>query len=739
MFTRYCGNYTKGKGANAVNQFQDLPTEKSFGHEFDYAVWTANTTVTLANVPWNSDYRDLVRFDNRAALDNYLDTAAGPIISTTGTTYAAMGRPIALDIPHSRANRFNYLRATNPAQPISGGDTGQAFYYFITDVQYVAPNTTRFMLQLDVWQTFGHDVSFGNCYIERGHIGIANEESFKDNGREYLTQPEGLDMGGEYQIVDQWRRDIASARNKVPGDIGSYSILVTSTVDLTAAPSDENGPRLVSARGSDMENLPNGATSYVFTTLAHFKQFLSAFADKPWVTQGIISIMAIPFTGTYDVGSTSTMVAGVSILEVDPGSLRVRKEVMKEDWRDNLPIPERYAGLHKLKTYPYCVLEMTSYTGTPLVLKPESWCDPDGTVIEVPHFAQPGPRIMFYPYRYNAATLQNSTPAMDPVTDDSGVVNDGGEFLDMATGITNFPTFSLVNNGYMSFMASNHNAIAYQHSSADWAQQRALGGNQLSAEQATGAIGTSQDINQQGMSAARQSTNLANETGAFRAIQGMANSAIGGISGVANGQPGAAVGAIGGMANAAVGNAIDVNQRNQSLGISNTLAAGTNRAATDQMGYVRDTNKAYGDWAAKGDYQNVIAGINAKVQDAKLIQPTTAGQVGGDAFNLATNKWGYDIKVKMLQPASLNSIGEYWLRYGYSINRFGRMPENFMVMSKFTYWKLRETYISSSECPETFKQALRGIFEKGVTVWKNPTDIGNIDIADNTAIAGVTL
>jgi hypothetical protein len=712
-----------------VNQIQELPAgAPGFGYDFNYAVWTANTTVTLANVPWNSDYRDIVRFDDQTALDNYLLNGAGPTIVTTGMTYAAMGRPINLDIPFNRANTFNYLRAYNPAQPISG-DTGRAFYYFVTDVAYVAPNTTRFTVQLDVWQTFGYGAQFGNCYIERGHIGIANENSFNDNGREFLTQPEGLDIGGEYQIVDQWKRSVATARDLANDDTGGYSVLVTSTVSLTADPGTVDAPMLVSARGSQMENLPNGAEAYVFDTLNSFNAFLNAFSGKPWVTQGIISIMAIPYTGIYDVGYTTSTVAGVTIKKVDPGSLTTVTTQMKTSWRNSLPIPSRYSALDKFKVYPYCSLEMTSYTGTPLMLKPESWSDAHASVVEVPHFAQPGPRLMFYPYRYNAAQ-----PGPDSDTDSYGVVNDGGEFLDMATGITNLPTFSLVNNGYMSFMASNHNNIAYQHSSADWSQQRALAGNDVSAYQGTYGIATSQDINAQGISANIQQRDLANTNAAINGIRG----GIGAIGTIGNG-PGGPVSAATGIANSAIGAAMNINTNNMQSGISNNLSAGVNRATNENAGYVRDTNKQYGDFAANGDYQNQIAGINAKVQDAKLIQPTTAGQVGGDAFNLSVYKWGYDIKVKMLQLSSMNSIGEYWLRYGYAINRFHRMPDTFMVMTKFTYWKLRETYITSSECPETFKQALRGIFEKGVTVWANPSDIGAIDIADNAIIAGVTL
>jgi hypothetical protein len=61
-----------------------------------------------------------------------------------------------------------------------------------------------------------------------------------------------------------------------------------------------------------------------------------------------------------------------------------------------------------------------------------------------------------------------------------------------------------------------------------------------------------------------------------------------------------------------------------------------------------------------------------------------------------------------------------------------------MVMTKFTYWKMTEAYISSSMVPEGHKQVLRGIMEKGFTVWANPADIGEIDIADNAPLAGVS-
>jgi hypothetical protein len=709
-----------------LNQFHELPQPKDFGHSFNYAVWGANTTVTLANVPWNNDYRDVVRFDDQAGLDNYIDNISGPVLSTPNVTYAAMGRPIRLQIPFERANTFNYLRAHNPAQPLSSGnDTGRAYYYFVIGVNYVAPDTTELLLQLDVFQSFVYGASFGNIYVERGHLGIANEESFQNYGRDYLTTPEGFDLGNEYEIRKQYALSVGSARFESLG-MPDYSILVASSTALDEDPGTVDAPKLSSAKGSQMENLPNGAEIYLFNSLDHFKAFMVAMQDKPWVTQGIMSIQAVPRMARYDVNLSSKVIAGVPVDEVQAGPLNTVKTALKAGWRNELD-RGRYWRLYKFAVYPYCLIEMTSYTGTPLVLKPECWQDGDATVVEVPHFAPPNARLAFYPYRYNAS---DSYPAFE---DANGVINDGGEFLDMVTAITNFPAFSVVNNGYMQFMAANVNGIAYQHSSADWSQQRALTAANTGYDQASSAISTSQDITGHGISAANQQTKLSMDTMRSQGLQAAGNATVNGFKTL---DP---VGMAQGVANAAVSYAINTNQANQSNAISTGLSSSVNRSSTSNMGYVRDTNLDLAKFSANGDYANAIAGVNAKVQDAKLTQPTTSGQVGGDAFLLSTYRWGVELKVKMVQPAVMNAIGEFWLRYGYAVNRFTTMPASLMVMDRFTYWKCKEVYLTASNCPETFKQALRGIFEKGVTVWKNPADIGNIDTAENEPLAGVTI
>lgn len=150
-----------------------------------------------------------------------------------------------------------------------------------------------------------------------------------------------------------------------------------------------------------------------------------------------------------------------------------------------------------------------------------------------------------------------------------------------------------------------------------------------------------------------------------------------------------------------------------------------------------DMNRQLAQATAQGDYENTIAGINAQVQQTQTVPPTTSGALGGDAFNLANGLIGVMVRFRQIPPAAMHSIGEVWLRYGYYVQRFMKLPGNLMAMSNFTYWKLHELYVRSSTCPEEYRLTVKGIFESGVTVWTDPDKIGVTDYADNVPLGGI--
>lgn len=707
-----------------MNQIGNPPLDYPAGLSFDYSVWSPGTVVTLCSVPWGSDYRDVVKFDDHAALNRYLDDRSGPTVTYERMSYARVGDPVRIPLPFNDAYRFNYLRVTNNRQPV-GESHQRSYYYFIQDVRHISPNTTELVIQLDVWQSFNHYMEFGTCYLERGHAAIADNKAMDNYGRKYLTQPEGMDLGGEYAIDHVYRKDLGTAAYPY----SSFNVLVASTVRLAGDLGSMESPQLTTAGGSDAEGLPNGVEFTLFETVGRYMEFMALISQAPWASQGIISVMVIPH-GVIDLtkcNMTTITVKGQtkSILSVGLTAIKTSEVVtLANDFRADLQNKKltgtRYENLTKFLTYPYTLVELTTYTGTPLILKPEAISAKTLSCTQMNHVVLPGPRIAFTPRDYNKGTA----------TGDG--IDDGGEFMDMQTGFFNFPTFSVVNNGYMSYMASQANTIAYQHQAADWSQQRALTGNQLGYDQSSAGMQLNSTLTNMQNTNANQVNSLQNNVATQRAVVGAVQDIGGGLGGGAAGLAGGAVKA----AFRGVDTAIGINANNQATNLATGLGSARTNATNANAGYVRDTNKDYADFAAKGDYSNSIAAINAKVQDAKMIQPTTSGQVGGDAFMLATYKWQLVAKVKMIQENAMNVIGEYWLRYGYAINRFMKMPKSLMTMEKFTYWRVKELYITSANTPEFAKQTIRGIFEKGVTVWANAADIGRIDIADNEPIRG---
>lgn len=692
------------------------------GATFSYTVWTPGTIATLTNVRWNNDYRDVPIFSGTASLNAYIDSKETANITIEGMSYARPGHPIRIPLPLTRAMRFNYIRVYNPAQPIDG-DSPAYWYYFITRVDHVAPNTTEIVVQLDVMQSFVYSAQFGRSYVEAGHVGIANENSFSGYGRDYLTVPEGFDLGSEYQVKKVFRRVDGNAL----ANGGNYKIIAMSTTSLLPENAgDEANPSLQSAVGSSSQWLPNGAELVCFDNLTAFRTYMFTMSTKPWITQGIIGVWAFPKVFNIPVGSD--FYPGVAYIEPDRATPLIR--ATQANWRSQEWVISnpRYSHLKKFLTYPYSAFELTTNTGQPLTLKPESWNNADGDIVALPLWTPPNPRVTYYPREYNSAT---------PGETWSGIP-DGGEFLDLATTMANLPSFSVVNNGFMGFLASNSNSIAFMHEQADWTQQRALEGARTGYTQSNIAMGLSSQ--QAGINA-----NLAGYQNQMSNLNAWSQTGLGAVgniaSGFGSGGVSGGVGAIGNSLISAGQTAASNHFASQSTAASQNAIRNTNIAQNKAGEQVRDTNYEYAQFAAVGDYRTSISAINARVQDAKLTQPTVSGQMGGDQNLLANYFLGYVVKFKQIDSNVMTMIGEHWLRYGYAINRYYTVgaPQSLHVMSNFSYWKMQECTIVSGEMPETYKQTIRGILEKGVTVWKNPDMIGVIDMADNVPVEGVVL
>lgn len=742
-----------------MSAFYDDPLDYDFGLEFDYSLWTADSEVTFCVVPWDAEYRDVWLPDSKAELDAFIDAQATPRLTLNDMSYIKPGMPISVDLRHNVANQFNYVRVRNMLQP-GDPDTLRDFYYFITGTEYVNPNNTAIYVQLDVWSTYIYDCAFGNAYVERGHIGIANANNFDAFGRTYLTVPEGIDVGNEYQIVTT-KRDLVMGVDYDPNTgvtSMQMSIIVVATQDLESSPYKSDGvtPNMVTATGTDFGGVYTGAGMYGFKDFNSFFTWLDNNKAASWRTQSIQAAYYVPSIGRYssfdyfegvDVGEPVKL-TGFNPLPV--------KHKFFPNWRESDEIeeniPARYQYLNKFFTFPYMVLELTTWTATPLVIKPEAWADPDAYVMERASMMPPSQRVEFIPRRYNSkpgAEIQNwqNRPDSDPVIIANPryqeIGDDSGEYLDFAARMTNFPSVPIVSSAGLTYLAQNYASIAANYKGADWSQSRALAGAQASFDMSRNA---QQSDNQRWV----------NQSGLMGDMTGIANqnlinqTNIGTATGMASGLIGAS--SEGGFNPLALlGNGINAIGANSSALAhmqtnSDTLAAqraagsDSNQINMRQQSYNRDVNMELAQYAAKGDYAQAITSLDAKVQDAHMLQPAMSGQYGGEFANISNGTAEVSLRFKMIDPAAITTVGEIWLQFGYAVHRsVATLPDKLRCMSKFTYWKLSKTYLRAGAMPEPHRQAIRGILEKGVTVWVNAADIGFTDFADNAPLEGITL
>lgn len=696
--------------------------------------WPVGTEVTLMQVPWDANYRDIVIWNDVQQRNAYLDAQA---ISGTGWrskrfSYCRPNEPISVPVPYSAAYKYNYVVVQNPMQPVDGEEQPLKLCYFILSTDYVAPGTTQLTLQLDVIQTYQFGVCLGNMFVERGHMGVSNAV-FK-NGvhnlqgqylRKYLNAPEGLDIGDSYVMANHEWYPLTDASTF---DIGK--IIIISSADLAADPGTVDNPNLNVADGQNADGIPSGCNVYSMD-LSTFKAVLNAMKEKSWVAQCIQSVSTFParlLSAGTDVqlfgnsGITMQFLGETDTLELPLKTYATTGNIYQQLSNG---VPDGYHDLYKAYTYPYSVIELTAYNGNSVFIKPELVYGNTLALTVIGCAVAPFARIGVFPTNYGQSFEGGQPVNYNQYTwhgfdgsDHTGVIP-SGDFLDSCLWLADFPQFSIVNSNYITYLASSAHTRAYQYESAGWQNAKSNAASDLAYTQA---------MNQTALNEANRY-----DQGPIGAPQ-IANYA------------GQAMGAIESGLNRLTGQAAVSSNEVTLAGAANYLAQRQTgnlafNATQDLSRQVAGQNLDYAKYAARGDYANQIAAINATVQDAALQAPSTVGQMGGQGFMWKNGLVGFAVNYKTAGGAAMRTVCDFWARYGYKIQRFynfgnAKMPA-LKVMNHFSYWKVSETYITCAKANEAEKDAIRGVLEKGVTVWGKPSEIGNIAPVANAPLYNI--
>lgn len=383
---------------------------QSYRDTYDYTRYQSPAVLRLLDVPWRSDYRDVVRFETEAARDSWLASEQPEALEYSTPWLRIPEQSINVPLPYERAAHYNYLYVDVPPLPVDSSDSPTRLCYFITGIAYAAPSTTTLELELDFWQTYGHRMKVDSLMLERGHVPAhrSSVDNFLSdplsNSRYLLAKDVDFSSGNEivagikHYPIGAGVKWLVMALPIEPWNMGfiGESELVTSTPPTYANTAARNGYQLDvtdydwSAEGQTFPEsllpvLPNASSDfrtldgtylYAIPTLYGYDALnnISFFAPHVLKACKYLAIVPeafiarspfmppVPDNPPDDYEDPAIVdIAGSDWLLID-----ANPQVEIEGFalsRDNIGLPSDLRDVTKLYTYPYTRLEVSDNEG----------------------------------------------------------------------------------------------------------------------------------------------------------------------------------------------------------------------------------------------------------------------------------------------------------------------------------------------------------------------------------------
>lgn len=695
--------------------------------------WEAGSTIQLARVPW--DTKDVPYWETNDARDRWFSqqAVANNWPQWTNNKFLRVGEPFTIDMPYSEVYPYNYVTVTNPAELGAEGGEPTFLFYFITSATPTSRGGTTITVDLDIWTTRINSVTFGQAYLARGHALMADvnanrytEATLPRILNTYYSVDEGLSVGDELIEVD---KEVLSIDN-VTGD--APWVILVSTAALEMDFGSVNNPKLRTARGNLFDGMVSGTSSYAIRP-NDFVSLMEAMQGYPWITQNIVAIYTVPsrmvnvdenskvYFGGIAEGSLGAKYIGYRLDSTGIDTVGYA-DLSKLTSDESFPTSQAWASdLKKLWNAPYSCVVIENALGSSVALKPNLFPTSKLPLVMYSTLMYPFMRACVMP-RFYAGALGKEYAFSYRNLYGGGLVQNGtvssGDFMATALWFADFPSFAIVNNDALAAIASRAHDIAATRTNASL--NRSQAGKAIETQlRNTSANLTTQLTNQQ------ISNDLAIQKWQNQAPVSVATGAIGGaIGGAGAGPVGVASGAVIGGATAAVNAYVQA----ENIAATNEASMQMTRNSVAAAAGNANRNAALANAQANLDYANAMRSLNAGIADAALTSPSISGQAGGNGFAYKIGTFS-NVYVKYMRPTPqfVESVGMYWKRYGYATNRFvdmGKTPLS--LMTYVTYWQCAEIYLECGSMDETEKNALRGMFNRGLSVWSNPNEIGRI-------------
>ena len=771
----------------------------AYENAFDYSRFKPNARLKMCNVPWCGDYENVVKFENDTKRDEWFDALSGDVVNLETMFNVKPDGSAKVPVPVTSAQGYNYLvvdlpRMTSDAQPIeyASGERKARYFYFILDAQQLSPNSTRLVLDQDMWTTYINDMQFDYILLERGHAPVAASPvadyfaNPRDNSAYLLTAD--VNTGGEPYIE-------RSRVVKNYSAVGQRACIVTAC-DLQGSFGTASAPTVPALSEPDTSGI---LTSRVYSVaIEDLQKFLRAMEQNaPWLKQTVQGVLFAPADLLTQSGGFTLW--GVSVTVCDA----VQKvEPFLQPGISNFGYPTQAAPFAKLYTYPYAAIRVSDERGASSLVRVE---DLGAQGIEIASAVN-----LIMPYISIDARLLGIAGASDTLTFQTmeGRTYDfGGAWGDYLKS-WNLPIMQVTQSAASRADYGSVYNRAHAKLAADNAQASALASNATAYTNAGNAAANVVDLNRvnvnannsittnanaaalKGATAANQklkadcdsdnatSTSMAdlqndviaittannNATAAARTIgsvvtgafsggaAGATTAAVSGITDMAVSFPSAnAAAAVSQSSNVRAAGLAQTNALEKTLhaeqytaatyGIQSETATNNTNIRNDASTYSANASatltrtnagnsKATGDANAGRAHETAIDAINAGLKQAGVAAPVQFG-AGSNGQSSATAPRALFAQIVTQRECDIMNAASAFARYGYTLMREWSM-ERMQVMRHFTYWKCTEVWCSGAgDVVEGAQAAVKDILIKGVTVWDKPEEIGRVSIYDN--------
>ena len=347
-----------------------------YRNEFDYSRFDEmQMRIQLCNVPWDmgeahignrtiSGIGNVVWFETEEKRDAWFDAIPDTECYRFETKYKQLHRDneIYVPVPFDVASLFNYLAVDY--QPFaSEGDYVQyetpnglrRWFWFVREVEFVAPNTTKLHLMNDAFQTFMYRMHFTGLILERGHAPM-----FETKADEYLDNPiennagllaEDANYGTVPNMVQHETAHVFNA--------DTYACIACTSNPTSAWGSKGNDDWHTPALASyAVDGVPN--VRIFALEVASLNAFLQAIDnDYPQFKQSVKGVFFAP-KELLTLGTSFTF-AGTACRWVSTTRHNIDFLTLE---KSQFGYDARYADIAKLYTHPYAHIEISDGMGT---------------------------------------------------------------------------------------------------------------------------------------------------------------------------------------------------------------------------------------------------------------------------------------------------------------------------------------------------------------------------------------